>query len=262
MELAIRLMSPPVAHQLLQILGSNSIPKVLEGIGAYWAVCIAGAQGWQVTDIGEGSVVLAQKGAQMAQIVPVVIDTLSRRSPQQEQMTRLQRQLEGVIDNRRFVLHVKQELPAHFDPLVLVHPVQNWVNEIEKGQWSGGYAIYEDNDVALELCLLDEQPVSNGAGLLFHVPPMETEQVLRQAIPQMVQAIERSRCSELPTNVLLLGNEPWRCNPAMMLNVLYGRCLAKVVHTSGDATINFALSGLSLWRMICVRKSAQGPRTP
>ena len=179
MELAIRIMAPPVAHGILRYLGSVRLNEVLEGLALFWAVCSAGMSGWNAVRLGETAEVVVERDGVEALVVPVAVNFSDGRIPQSAMIDRLVHQLESVIFGRRFVLHLKQDLPPSFDPLVLVQPVQNWVQEIDRGQWSGGYAIYHEGDVALELCLLDEVPEEGTGQMLFHVPPLMTENVLR-----------------------------------------------------------------------------------
>lgn len=244
-ELAIRMMSPPIAHGLLSRLASNDLDEVLEGLGAFWAVCISGMTGWNATELTESGIVVEKDGIE-ALVMPVALDIVNGRVPQSLLLKQLTQHLETAIAGRRFVIHVKRDLPGHFDPMTLVQPVQNWVHEIERGQWSGGYAIYEDDDVSLELCLLDETAQEGQGRMLFHVPPLLTETVLRQAIPEMVNSIGRIGGGNRPVVLLMLSNDRWPLNPAMMLNVLYGRCASKWVDDDGSSHHKFLLSGLSL----------------
>jgi hypothetical protein len=246
MELAIRMMSPPVSHALLKLLGSECSDQVFDGLGAYWAICVAGLQGWRAVRVSEVGRVLVKNDGFEAEILPVSLELTTTGPFQQELIRRLIRQLETVIEGRRFVLHIKRDLPDVFDPLVMVSPVQNWINDIDNGLWAGGYALYEDEQVALELCLLDETSGETHGGLLFHVPPIETEGVLRQTIPEMVGALDSLTDTTTPVIVLLLGREPWTWTPGLVLNVLYGRCTSKFVDAEGVSTQNFVLNGMSL----------------
>ena len=147
----------------------------------------------------------------------------------------------------KFVVHFKSPIPDDFDAAVLVEPVTNWIQEIDRGVWSGGYAIYEDQEVSFELCLLEGPQDKDDHGLLFYVAPLCTERVLRHTIPKIVHTATTETKPKRPTVLLMLADEPWAWNTSMLLSVLYGRCTFKTVHENTDVDHQFVLSDLSLF---------------
>lgn len=247
MELALRMMAPPVSHGILTLLRSESMDEVFQGLGLFWAVCLAGADGWDAEMIVEQNKLKISKGGDQVLVCPMSIKPFRPCGVQVDRYRRLGLQLEGLMPEHQFVAHFKSDIPDGFDSSVLVEPVTNWIQEIERGVWSGGYAIYEDQDVAFELCLLDESKSNEKHGLLFHIAPLRTERMLRYTIPKIVNTVVERKKSDLPLVLLMLTDEPWSWNSSMLLNVLYGRCTAKIVHPNSDVEHQFLLSDLSMF---------------
>jgi hypothetical protein len=247
MELAIRLMAVPVSHSLLGLLGSTDMRTVLKGIGAYWTIVLAGMDGWHATDCDGSGVVRANRGAgEKVVFVPLMARTASRREIQLARLNMVAERLKNTIWGRRFVLHLKKPLPEDFDPLVLVEPIQNWLSEIERGQWTGGYAIYDDGDVVLELCLLDEVLGEGPGRMLFHVPPLAAERTLSELMPQMVHRLENQQRDDNLVVFVFLGQNPWRWNASLLLSVLYGRCIEANSCGHEEMSYRFAPGDVSL----------------
>lgn len=244
-ELAMRQMAPPVSHAILERIGSDKTSDVLGGLAMFWSVCMAGVSGWKAESCGSSGVIVKRNDDTMC-MNPVVCVRPLPSVTQSTVQQRLIHNLQVAIPGRRFVVHFKRPIPNGFDPLVVVTPVQNWLGEIERGQWSGGYAIYEDADVSLELCLVDQEARDETGRMLFYIPPLRTELLMRDSIPDLVRAAQ-FQTGEIPQVLVPICNQPWGCNPAMLLSILYGRCIQKDVGEDQQSVHLFSSTGPSLF---------------
>ncbi len=60
----------------------------------------------------------------------------------------------SAAGQRAFLLHLRRELPPQVDVAAVQRAVALWIAAIERGEWEGREAVYEDGDVAVDLVLL------------------------------------------------------------------------------------------------------------
>ena len=133
MELALRMMAPPVSHGILTLMGSEETDEVNQGIGLFWAVCLAGADGWHAEGLVDHSHVRVSKGDQEILVCPMTSQRFRTPDVQNQRYQKLGAQLERLMPKYKFVAHFKSSIPDNFDGAVLVEPVTNWIQEIERG---------------------------------------------------------------------------------------------------------------------------------
>ncbi len=93
-------------------------------------------------------------------------------------MNELSDAVAGVLGGRRFHLHVRRALPIEFDPAPVVRAVSLWLGAIERGDWQGLNAVYDDGPVSVEISLFDKEPVaSRPSGRLLLRPQATIEQL-------------------------------------------------------------------------------------
>jgi len=225
-ELATRWMKPPVAHQVLEWLASDVPGTFLHGIAAFMGCAVAGLDGWTATElVSERLVKVENTDGQAALLTPLAFDSMMGLSEEVDEFRRLKRQVAAVLADYQYVVHLRRELPSDFDPLKLVQPLETWIQERLRSDSVGDYAVYDDGEIGLELCILGPRPEEDSAGLLFHVPPLVCEDLLRLVIPRLSEAAAHHRQLKtgLPLVAVVLGNGPWMWTPSLLLNVLYGK---------------------------------------
>jgi hypothetical protein len=75
--------------------------------------------------------------------------------------------LAGALGGRRFQLHVRKPLPEEFDVAPVLKAVGLWVAAIERGDWQGLQAVYDDGPVCVDISLIDREGGPGGPNLVF-----------------------------------------------------------------------------------------------
>ncbi len=140
-----------------------------------------------------------------------------------EDVERLTRLLDGTFQGRRYALYLRRAIPPSFDPTPVVRAVQLWLQAIDRGEWKGRHAIYEDDGIALEITLVPQRVDAPG-GRVTTVGPIDALERLADvdaAVVEMAQ-VHGAAHPDLPL-VLLLGARPrWRLSRGYVEQMFYG----------------------------------------
>lgn len=164
------------------------------------------------------------------------------------------RRLVGALDatfaERRYGIYLRRAVPSAFDPAPIARAVHLWLGAIDRGEWQGHHAIYEDKDVALELTLTGDRGrgVSNR---IFMVGPITSLERLSGVDAQLVRqtVAYQDELGDLPVATVLAANQPWRMPRGYVEQLLYGT--ADFIRAGGDRdasyTAGFSANGRSLF---------------
>jgi hypothetical protein len=129
--------------------------------------------------------------------------------------------LDATFGDRRYLLYLRRPIPSGVDPGPIRRAVSLWLSAIERGERSERHAIYEDDELAVDLTLLDE---GEGGGRVFTVGPVTTLERLSIIDARLVDAATRSEESlgDLPLVMVLAANRPWLLPRGYVQQLLYG----------------------------------------
>ena len=164
------------------------------------------------------------------------------------------RRLTGALDrtfgSRQYVLHVRRALPSGFDPDPIARAVHLWLAAIDRGEWEGQHALYEDDEIALELTLTGERR-EGAPNRVLTVGPITALERLAGVDARLVrQTVSfRDEAADLPVVCLLAASERWRMPRGYVEQLLYGTA-DFVCATGSDAPsyrAGFSPNGRSLF---------------
>lgn len=130
--------------------------------------------------------------------------------------------LDGTFGERRYLLYLRRPVPAGLDPGPICRAVQLWLGAIDRGERAEKHAVYEDDDVAIDLTVLE--PAPGDGGRLLTIGPVTTLERLGAVDARMVEAATRSEESigDLPLVMALAADLPWRLPRGYVQQLLYG----------------------------------------
>ena len=126
---------------------------------------------------------------------PVALATLAFAHPEHEagapdDVQRLISALESALGRWPFLLYLRRAVLAGFDPKAVAQAVQLWKMALERGDWRGSHAVYEDDDIAIELSVTPPLPEDQPAKVLVAVPPLNASDRLAIVYRSMGRAKE------------------------------------------------------------------------
>ena len=151
------------------------------------------------------------------------VDVTTSAETQDARKRTLQAALDVAFGRRRYGLWLRKSLDAELDGSAISKAVTLWLSAIDRGEWSGVHAVYEDDGVSFELVLLDgerEQP----DGASFLVDPLDSLDRLNSVDGQLVDLVSRHEQSEAdePLVVAIGGRHEWRVSDGFARQLLFG----------------------------------------
>jgi hypothetical protein len=132
--------------------------------------------------------------------------------------------LEGALGSWPYRLCLRKALPPGFDPEPVARAVQMWRMAMDRDEWRGRHAIYEDAGISLEISVLPRRTDDQPGKLVAFVPPIVASDRLMVVYERVIDELERLReCAEDDPIVLVAAAEPqWRLPRGFVMEFLYG----------------------------------------
>lgn len=211
-----------VGDALWARLTSREPRDLFLGRALLWGAAAAGLAGAVPRAVlDDGSLKLEGEGGSFL-LAPLVfhMDPHPRGDP--TAVDSLIRTLEHSFAGRRYAVAIRKPVHADFDREAVARAVQLWILAVERGEWRGRHAIYDDEKISCELTLLETAPADIGDGLTFLVGPSASLERLA-VIDGHLQAIARHHLdSNLPVIGLLVGEPRWGISRGYAQQLLYG----------------------------------------
>lgn len=162
-----------------------------------------------------------------------------------DDVARLVALLDATFQGRQYALYLRRAIPSGFDPGPVARAAHLWLAAIDRGEWKGRHAIYEDDAVALELTLVKRQ--AEAGGRVMTVGPVNALERLGEVDSQVVDLTQRHRqVSELPLVIALSAQPAWRVPRGYVEQLLYGTA-DQIEATEGAYSARFTSNGRSLF---------------
>jgi hypothetical protein len=223
-------LSEPLAARVVPLLTSLDNRRFFQGFAEVSAIGTLARGGWAATHlVAPGPRIALAAGGRPTTLLSVLA-FLHQTRPGGDAAVRdrLRAVLERVATRMRFAVLIRRWLPHDFDPEPVRQAVQMWLAEVEAGRWQGRYAAYEDEHVALELCLTGERLAPDGSGspVALMMGPFLAHRTLEVVEPRVVQELDRHVASaerSEPLIVACVSDQPWLLSPGYVRDFLYGR---------------------------------------
>lgn len=131
--------------------------------------------------------------------------------------------LDGTFQGRQYALYLRRPVPAGFNPGPVSRAVQLWLAAIDRGEWKGRHAIYEDEEIALELTLVQQHSPRAG-GRIMTVGPVTALERLATVDGSVVDLAQQHAANhpDVPLVVALSAQPAWRIPRGYVEQLLYG----------------------------------------
>ena len=136
----------------------------------------------------------------------------------------LSRALDEAFGERRYVLWLRQPLPSNLDAAAIGRAVTLWLTAIDRGEWRGNHAVYEDDGVELELVVTGTTGRMNGSALALRLDPVTSLERLRALDAALVDraAAHDQEHKDIPLVFVVGASGPLRLPRGFAEQLLYG----------------------------------------
>lgn len=146
---------------------------------------------------------------------------------------RVNEALEGVLHGQRFAVYLRRPVTPGYDPSELARAVHLWSLSLERGEWEGRSAIYEDDDASIEVILLNGRP----PGRAHSIGPLIGLDRLSLIVEHVDMWATTPRMETEPTVLVLAADARWRLPRGTIHQQLYGT--PSSVLSAHDGTASF-----------------------
>jgi hypothetical protein len=157
-------------------------------------------------------------------VVPMALPTNAHPAGAPADLARLVAALDATFGDRQYVLYLRKSVPPELELGPITRAVHLWLSAIQRGEWQGQHAIYEDQHVALELTVTGTLREDRGSGLLFTVGPVTAlEQLasLDQVVMEQISGLD-PELGEIPLVAALGSGNPWKLPRGYVQQLLLG----------------------------------------
>ena len=141
--------------------------------------------------------------------------------------------LDRAFGHRQYVLCIRRPIVAGLDVTPICSAVQLWLAQRDRTDTRDGHAVYEDDEVSLDLTVVDENPPGDRGGRVLTFGPLGSEDRLDAVQEQAREAVSRAEESlgTLPLVLAAAADRPWHLSRSVVQQRLYG--LAQRTATDG-----------------------------
>ncbi len=220
------------------------------GRTAIHCLALAGTAGARAVSMGDNGQIelLGPEGRPYVLAVCMLDEEPEHAAGRPEDVDRVRETLCATFGDQGFILYLRRPIPADFDVDPLARAVHLWLAAVERGEWNGSHAVYEDDDVAVELTLTGQSKPEGGSALLFTVGPVRSLERLAALDKQLLSQLEESEDDGTPWIFALGNRQDTRPSRGYIEQLLYGT--AEVVVASGEAQPQYEATFASTGRAL------------
>ena len=198
-----------------------------------WSLTIAHRGGARAKGLlGDHGVRVAHEDGRELGLVPLDWTLPAHSSGAPADLDRLVRALENAFGDWRFLLHLRRPLPAGFEPAAVAKAVHLWRMALDRGDWRGRHAVYEDDAVSLDLSVVRRHTDAPTGRELLLVPPMLAADRLADVYQRLLTVLLAfdEQGVDVPIVAALAAQPAWRLPRGHVQEVLFG--LADQIQTT------------------------------
>jgi hypothetical protein len=173
----------------------------------------------QVALAGQQGFSLLLPGGSQALLYALVHPQPQHPAGKPADLARLQSALDATFGARRYLLYLRRRLPDDFDPAPLARAATFWLAALDRGEWKGPSALYEDGPVAVELTLLSGERSRN-----LRVGPLRGVDAVQRLDDQVLDCLADAEEAGANAPLILVAGAPvpWSITRGFLLQKLYG----------------------------------------
>lgn len=246
-------LGPPMEERAAELLSSLDNRKFFQGFAEIATLWVLDRAGWRVRSLHPPGPRIELRAPDGRTVFLSVLAFLHQTRPGGEEDTR-QRLLDAlnrIPTQHRFAVLVRRWLPHAFDPEPVRRAVELWLRQVDRGRWTGRYAAYEDEHIALEFGLTEERVPEGGNPVALSLGPFLAHRTLEVLEPRVVQELDRyfaSRHRGEPLLLAAVADQPWALTPGYVRDFLYGRPTETRVDEDGLTEVYGAAPSPSVFR--------------
>ena len=132
--------------------------------------------------------------------------------------------LDLTFAHRRYVLYLRRPIPAGIDASPIARAVTLWLAQVDRGDRAEMHAVYEDDDVAIDLTVIDARAPGETGGRVLTVGPVASLERLGEVDARLTEAASQSEESvgSLPLVMALAADRPWGLSRGFVQQLLFG----------------------------------------
>lgn len=158
-------------------------------------------------------------------VIPLAFALPSHPGGDEADVARMLSTLDGVFGARSYALWVRRALPPTVDVEPVRRAVHLWLSALDRGDRTESHAVYEDDDIALDLTLLGPRAGSSRVpGRVVTVMPLPSLERLASVDARVVEAAARAEetAGDLPLVCVAAADRSWRVSRGYLQQLLYG----------------------------------------
>jgi hypothetical protein len=214
---------PPVADRLIKaLLDPTQEPVVRTAVSALQIANTLGLRpiGW----LGEDRLHLLDPQGRPLALGLVGVDVPSHAPGSPETVTALTAALDQAFGERRYVIWLRRALAPEIDTEAIGRAVTLWLAAIDRGEWQGNHAVYEDAGVELELVLTGDTGRTGDTSLALRIDPIVALERLSTVDSMLVDraSAHDESAGDIPLIFAVGATGPWRLPRGFAEQLLYG----------------------------------------
>lgn len=159
--------------------------------------------------------------------------------------------LDLTFAHRRYVLYLRRPVPPGIDVTPISRAVTLWLAQVDRGDRAEMHAVYEDDDVAIDLTVIDAKAPGETGGRVLTVGPVASLERLGVVDARLTEAASQSEESigSLPLIMALSADRSWGLSRGFVQQLLFGTPDRVCIGTEGDKSYEaeFTPNGRSLF---------------
>jgi len=225
----------PVQNRWKSSLVDTDNRRFFQGYAEAVSAAFLTRAGWSVVDVchPKPCLVLKHPDGREMRLVTLAFLQAEPDPNQHEALQTLVRVVNRSQSDKRITILVRKWRTHEFDPEPVRRCIDIWLSAIEKGEWRGRYATFEDDHISLEFTRTDA-PVEPGDGsVAFLIAPENGMQTLEVVETRMVYEIENLLAKApdgIQMMVSLVTNTGWALAPGLVRSLFYGRPIWQVAN--------------------------------
>jgi hypothetical protein len=219
---------PAVANRWADALNSFDNRRFFQALAEVQGVHHLSTTGWRLRGIQGRTLAMEHPDGREVELLTLAFLRQVRPAPDRAAIRRLVRTLGRLGARSRIVVLVRRWLPHDFDPEPVRQAVDLWLDQVDKGDWQGRHAAFEDEHLSLEFSLTGRKSPDGRGAVAFALGPFmaqHTAEVLETRLVLELDQLRLARPAGQAPPLLLscVANQPWSISSSYLRGLFLGK---------------------------------------